>query len=169
MCLLDLMEFDLLKFKTIIIFIMRDVWQRFVSGADLIYPWGDFFHIAHAHSSGGVGVGKALVTPILKKHGLDVNILANYRPVSNLPFTAKVMEKIAVQRLSEHLTSNGIHEELQSAYKPLHSTETAVMLVQHDIANAMDTNQVALLLLLDMSAAFDTIDANILIDKIVLE
>ena len=43
------------------------------------------------------------------------------------------------------------------------------MLVQHDIANAMDTNQVALLLLLDMSAAFDTIDANILIDKIVLE
>ena len=61
-----------------------------------------------------VPLKKALVTPILKKHGLDVNILANYRPVSNLPFTAKVMEKIAVQRLSEHLTSNG----LQSAYKP---------------------------------------------------
>ena len=46
---------------------------------------------------------KALVTPILKKHGLDVNILANYRPLSNLPFTTKVMEKIAVHRLSEHL------------------------------------------------------------------
>ena len=110
-----------------------------------------------------VPLKKALVTPILKKHGLDVNILANYRPVSNLPFTAKVMEKIAVQRISEHLTSNGLHEELQSAYKPLHSTETALMRVQHDIANAMDTNQAALLVLLDMSAAFDTIDANILI------
>ena len=109
---------------------------------------------------------KALVTPILKKHGLDVNILANYRPVSNLPFTAKVMEKIAVQRISEHLTLNGLHEELQSAYKPLHSTETALMRVQHDIANAMDTNQAALLVLLDMSAAFDTIDANILIDTL---
>ena len=84
-----------------------------------------------------VPLKKALVTPILKKHGLDVNILANYRPVSNLPFTAKVMEKIAVQRLSEHLTSNALHEELQSAYKTLHSTETALMLVQHDIANAM--------------------------------
>ena len=54
-------------------------------------------------------------------------VLANYRSVSNLPFTAKVMEKIAVQRLSEHLTTNGLHEELQSAYKPLHSTETALM------------------------------------------
>ena len=76
------------------------------------------------------------------------------------------MEKIAVQRVSEHLTSNGLHEELQSAYKPLHSTETALMLVQHDIANGMDTNQAALLVLLDMSAAFDTIDANILIDTL---
>ena len=113
-----------------------------------------------------VPLKKVLVTPILKKHGLDVNILANYRPVSNLPFTAKVMEKIAVQRISEHWTSNGLHEELQSAYKPLHSTETALMRVQHDIANAMDTNQAALLVLLDMSAAFDTIDANIVIDTL---
>ena len=111
-----------------------------------------------------VPLKKALDTPILKKHGLDVNILANYRPVSNLPFTAKVMEKIAVQRISE--TSNGLHEELQSAYKPLHSTETALMRIQHDIANAMDTNQAALLVLLDMSAAFDTIDANILTDTL---
>ena len=71
-----------------------------------------------------------------------------------------------MQRISEHLTSNGLHEELQSAYKPLHSTETALTRVQHDIANAMDTNQTALLVLLDMSAAFDTIDANILIDTL---
>ena len=46
-----------------------------------------------------VPLNAALVTPIRKKHGLDVNILANYMPVSNLPFTAKVVEKIAVQRL----------------------------------------------------------------------
>ena len=71
-----------------------------------------------------------------------------------------------MQRLSEHLTTNGLHEELQSAYKPLHGTETALMRVQHDIANAMDNNQAALLVLLDMSAAFDTIDANILIDTL---
>ena len=113
-----------------------------------------------------VALKKALVTPILKKPGLDVNTLSNYRPVSNIPFTVKVMEKIAVQRLSEHLTVNGLHEELQSAYKPVHSTETALMRVQHDIANAMDTNQAALLVLLDMSAAFDTIDADILIDTL---
>ena len=68
------------------------------------------------------------------------------------------MEKIAVQRLSGHLTLNGLHEELQSANKPLHNTGTALMRVQHDIANAMDTNQAALLVLLDMSAG----DANIL-------
>ena len=71
-----------------------------------------------------------------------------------------------MQRLSEHLTSIGLHEELQSTYKPLHSTETALMRAQHDIGNAMDTNQAALLVLLDMSAAFDTIDANILIDTL---
>ena len=109
---------------------------------------------------------ETLITPILKKYGLGVNIFANNRPVYNLPFTAKVMEKIAVQKLSNHLKTNGLHEELQSAYKPLHNTETALMRVQHDIANAMDTNQAALLVLLDMSAAFDTIDANILIRHI---
>ena len=64
-----------------------------------------------------VPLKKALVTPILKKHVLDVNILAYYRPVSNLPFTAKVMEKIVVQRLSEHFTSNGLHEELNQHTK----------------------------------------------------
>ena len=71
-----------------------------------------------------------------------------------------------MQRLSEHLTSNGLHEELQSAYKPLHSTETTLMPVQHDIANATDTNNAEPIVLLYMSATFDTIDANILIDTL---
>ena len=110
-----------------------------------------------------------LPTEIIKKTSsahIAALILANYRPVSNLPFTAKVMESIAVQWHSEHLTPDGLHEELQSAYKPLHCTETALMRVQHDIANETDTNLAALLVLLDMFTAFDTIDATILIDTL---
>ena len=58
----------------------------------------------------------------------------------------------------EHLTSNGLLEEFQSAYRALHSTETALLRVQHDIASTLDQNRAVALVMLDFSAAFDTID-----------
>ena len=67
--------------------------------------------------------------------------LLNYRPVSNIAFVAKVLEKFAVRRLLDHLTLNGLHEEYQSAYKMLHSTETALLRVQHDISSELDKNR----------------------------
>ena len=68
------------------------------------------------------------------------------------------MEKVAVRRLLDHLTLNGLHEEYQSAYKMLHSTETSLLRVQHDISSEFDKNRAMLVVMLDLSSAFNTID-----------
>ena len=67
------------------------------------------------------------------------------------------MEKVAVRQLLDHLTLNGLHEEYQSAYKMLHSTETALLRVQHDISSELDKNRAMFFVMLDLSSAFDTI------------
>ena len=108
----------------------------------------------------------AIVTPLLKKTNLDTEQLKNYRPVSNIPFLSKVLEKIAVKRLLNHLQSNDLHEVNQSAYKRQHSTETALLKVQDDIACALDKNKAVVLVMLDLSAAFDTVDHNQLLSVI---
>ena len=100
----------------------------------------------------------ANVIPVLKKETLDVNVLSNYRPVSNIPFISKLIEKVVVRRLTFHLNSNGLEDQLQSAYKAGHSTETILLKVQHDIASALDDNCVVMLVMLDLSAAFDSVD-----------
>ena len=93
----------------------------------------------------------ALIRPLLKKTGLDSDILKFFRPVSNLTFISKVIEKVVSGRLNEHLIKNSMFDPLQSAYRDKHSTETALIKVQNDILSAI-------LLMLDLSAAFDTID-----------
>ena len=75
----------------------------------------------------------ALVTPLLKKPSLDKNVMENFRPVSNLSFISKLTERVVLKRLTDHILCNNLHEQFQSAYKPNHSTETALMLVQNDI------------------------------------
>ena len=100
----------------------------------------------------------ANVIPVLKKETLDVNVLSNYRPVSNIPFISKLIEKVVVRRLTFHLNSNGLEDQLQSAYKAGHSTETTLLKVQQDIASALDDNCVVMLVMLDLSAAFDSVD-----------
>ena len=71
----------------------------------------------------------ALVTPLLKKATIDPNTLKNYRPVSNLPYLSKVLERIVLRRLLDYLNITDQHEPHQSAYRPLHSTETALLRV----------------------------------------
>ena len=100
----------------------------------------------------------AMVKPLLKSDTLDKDMLKNYRPVSNIAFVGKVLEKVADRRLLDHLTLNGLREEYQSAYKMLHSTETALLRVQHDIASVLDKNRAMLFVMLDLSSEFDTID-----------
>ena len=108
----------------------------------------------------------ALIRPLLKKTGLDSDILKNYRPVSNLTFISKVIEKVISGRLNEHLINNSLFDPLQSAYRDKHSTETALIKVQNDILSALDVGSSAILLMLDLSAAFDTIDHDILLSRL---
>ena len=90
----------------------------------------------------------------------------NYRLASNLPFVSKILEKVVANGLEEHLESNSLHDDLQSAYRACHSTETALRRVHHDITLALDNNSCAVLVLLDLSAAFDIIDHPILMERL---
>ena len=106
----------------------------------------------------------AHVTSLLKKAGLDRNILKNYRPVSNLSYISKLIEKAVARQINEHIAHEGISNENQSAYRVFHSTATALLKIQNDLATSMDTSKGAAvgLVLLDLSAAFDTTDHSIL-------
>ena len=106
----------------------------------------------------------AVVTPILKKTSLSSEDLKNFRPVSNLPFLSKILEKIVLAQLKEHLENNNLNEENQSAYRANHSTETCLLKIQNDLLVKADENNISLLVLLDLSAVFDTIDHTILIN-----
>ena len=108
---------------------------------------------------------EAQVRPILKKSTLDPQLPSSYRPISNLSVLSKLLERLVLSRLLTHLNNNALLPKTQSAYRPHHSTETAVLRVVSDIRVALDVGHVSLLLLLDMSAAFDTVDHDILIAR----
>uniref|UniRef100_A0A3B3WL78 Reverse transcriptase domain-containing protein n=1 Tax=Poecilia mexicana TaxID=48701 RepID=A0A3B3WL78_9TELE len=108
----------------------------------------------------------AVVQPLLKKPGLDSTVLANYRPISKLPFLSKVLEKIVYCQLKQFLDDNGILEVFQSGFKTLHSTESALIRVFNDVFIACDSGHHVVLILLDLTAAFDTVDHDILISRL---
>ena len=108
----------------------------------------------------------ALVRPLLKKSSLDPEIMKNFRPVSNLPVMSKIIEKVVAKRLTDHMNTNSLSEKFQSAYKACHSTETALIRVQNDILVSMDQHYGVVLVLLDLSAAFDTIDHDNLLHQL---
>ena len=99
----------------------------------------------------------AIVEPRLKKNGLDADDPRNYRPVSNLAFIGKVIERAVCTQMNAHITQHQLHDPSQSAYRPLHSTETALLKVQGDILDAMDQKRGVLMVMLDLTAAFDTV------------
>jgi hypothetical protein len=108
----------------------------------------------------------AFITPILKNPSLDASVLSNYKPISNLPFLSKVLEKVVNDRLNEFMEEEGCQELYQSAYRKGHSTETALLRVHNDILRALSEKRACLMLLLDLSAAFDTVDHSALIDTL---
>ena len=109
---------------------------------------------------------KAIVKPILKKPGLDPETLANYRPVSLLPFMSKILEKVVAQQLVSHINQHSLAAKFQSGFKRHHSTETALLKVTNDILCENDKGKITALVLLDLSAAFDTVDHAILLSRL---
>ena len=110
----------------------------------------------------------AFITPLLKKSTADREILSNYRPISNLSFLSKCCEKVFALQLNQYLHDNCLHEVYQSAYKPCHSTESALIRVQNDILIEIeiDNDNCVMLLFLDLSAAFDTENHQVLLSRL---
>ena len=108
----------------------------------------------------------AVVTPALKKSTLDRSDANNYRPISNLTFICKLLARVALNQLNVCLQQYNLLPGLQSAYIHCHSTETAMLKVPFDAFVAADTGQATLLGLLDLTAAFDTVDHAILIERL---
>lgn len=108
----------------------------------------------------------ALVTPVLKNGKLPRELLQNYRPISNLPFLAKLIERVISKQLLGFFDSSELFGETQSAYRINHSTETLLLRVRNDLLTAMDKKQVTAMVSLDLSAAFDTVDHQILLNRL---
>lgn len=104
------------------------------------------------------GVKESTILPLLKKVGLDPEILKNYRPISDLVFISRLIERTVLKRLNLHTTTNNLQCNYQHGYKKYHSTETLVLKVVNDILVGFDSKTCTILLLLDLSAAFDTVD-----------
>ena len=96
-----------------------------------------------------------LVTPILKMRCLDHNDLNNYRPVSNLCFIANMLEKHVLSQVSSYLNFHNLHSTCQSAYRPGHGTDTALLKVINDLFFSPNKGNISVLAMLDFSSAFD--------------
>ena len=109
------------------------------------------------------GFKKAVVTPLIKKASLPVEDLINYRPVSGLSFISKLVERVAAKQLVDHIHQHGLDNSYQSAYKSGHSPETALLSIKNDIHLSLSRGEATALVLLDPSAAFDTINHSTLL------
>ena len=97
---------------------------------------------------------------------MDCNILSNYRPVSNLIFISKVIERAVAFHLNKYLVNNNLNESLEYPYKSGHSTEIVLVLVKRYIMMLIDQGKPVILVLLDLSAAFDTVDHDVLFSRL---
>jgi len=108
---------------------------------------------------------EVFITPVLKKSGLDATNASSYRPISNLSVLSKLLERLVARQVMEYLSLADL-PPLQSGSRQAHSTETAVLPVLSDILQAVDRGDLAALVLLDLSAAFDTVDHSILLERL---
>ena len=108
----------------------------------------------------------AAITPIIKDPNGDTEAYNNYRPISNTAFLSKLLEKSVLSQLNNHIEFNKLHADFQSAYRKFHSCETATVIVVNDIKEHLAEGKLAALQFLDLSAAFDTIDHDILLERL---
>ena len=95
-------------------------------------------------------------------HWLD----KNFRPISNLPFISKSLKNLFWFKFLVICLANNLLNQFQSAYRPGHSTETVLLKIVNDLLLSLDDGKISLLVSLDLSAAFDTIDHDILLHRL---
>ena len=108
----------------------------------------------------------AHASPRLKKARLNKDNINSYRPVCTLSLRSTVLEKIVVNQLNSHINSSNTSNQYQSAYRKFHSIEIALLKIHNDILASVDAGKVTALTLLDLSAAFDTVDHTILLRRL---
>ena len=104
------------------------------------------------------GLKSAVVDPLVKDSDLDEETLKSYRPISNLQFLSKLTERVVLSRLNSHMKIIGCELSNQYGYKSAHNTESLIIKITNDMLIASDAKSATVLLLLDLSSAFDTID-----------
>ncbi len=109
---------------------------------------------------------QARVTPLLKKPTLNTSLLENYRPVSLFPFIAKTLEQVVFNQVSLFLSQNNKLDANQSGFRSGHSTETALLSVTKALRIAKANSKSSVLILLDLSATFDTVNHQILLSTL---
>ena len=122
--------------------------------------------VQRIHEEWPKALKEAYITPLLKKPTLDSNDINNCRPISNLSVLTKLLEKAVCKQLVSYLDANNLMPRNQSAYRRNHSTESALTKVCSDIKSAIDNGNLVLLSLLDLSAAFDCVDHEILLNRL---
>ncbi len=128
-------------------------------------------HSHHYHTSLLTGIfptafKQARVTPLLKKPTLNTSLIENYRPISLLPFIAKTLERVVFNQVSLFLSQNNKLDTKQSGFRSGHSTETALLSVTEALRIAKANSKSSVLILLDLSAAFDTVNHQILLSTL---
>ena len=134
------------------------------SSLDIVLPVLTKLINKSLHEGSMEGIKESVLDPLLKKTGLDSEEYKNYRPVNNLLFLSKIIERCVDNQITNHMTKNRLHEGSQFAYKKHHNTEMMMLGIVNEALRGFDENQATVIIFLDLSAAFDTIDVDKLLD-----
>ena len=131
---------------------------------DVLIPYFCFLVNLSLSSGTMAGLKEACIRPLLKQNSLDPDILSNYRPISQLPFLSKLIERVVLTQLNSHISKNNLWNHSQFAYKKYHSTESLLLKLINDISTNIDHGLCTLVVAIDLSAAFDTVDHHKLLE-----
>ena len=106
---------------------------------------------------------EALVKSLIKKPSARL-VKSNYRPVRNLEFISKIVERLTLVQFTDHCHQYSLLLSYQSAYRKFHSCKTSLVRWVNDLLWTMENQLITKVVILDLSAAFDMVDHNILLE-----